>query len=256
MKRIMLVRSDGGTNAGDLIQSIALSRLIGRARGFYRDHPHLSLGGDEIAVAAGFFCGPMNENPARMLFSGIYWLVTGNNVDWLKRSPYPIGARDPETYDCLTRAKVRTQLIGCATLTLPTYTGKRSGEYSVDVDGPGEQLTHKLRPGSFDDEWSACLRLLDKYRTAAAVHTTRLHVALPCVAMGTPVRYLGPEEGRTTIIKAIGLKHGVMGCPDVSAWKEQYISFLRAHLGEITPALEPVKPQVHHGISSGPGEAV
>ena len=49
-------------------------------------------------------------------------------------------------------------------------------------------------------------KLLEMYKEQASlVITTRLHTALPCMAMGIPVVFFGsPADGRTSIINDIG----------------------------------------------------
>ncbi|NJN06022.1 MAG: polysaccharide pyruvyl transferase family protein [Rhodobacteraceae bacterium] len=188
--------------------------------------------------------GENSLDPSKILFCGIYWLSTDGNVKWLSKSPYPIGARDRETYEGLKKRGVNTELIGCATMTLPKYEGPRSGVISVDIDGPGERMTHSIgRKLSLEMEWKGCLEVIHKYGKAKEVHTSRLHVALPCIAMGTPVRYAGRMEGRTTILKEIGLKHNVMGLPDLSEWKSRYLEFLSRHIGMVAPLDAPVMPE-------------
>lgn len=227
--RIMLARETG--NLGDMLQAVALSRLIGEADGFYRDHHHLNGPQGDDGVAAGFMLGPTGWDPSKVFFCGIYWLATQDNLKWLRRSPFPVGARDRETYAGLRRGGIQTELVGCATLTLPRYEGPRAGVISVDLDGPGVQMTHKVpKAASAQEEWQMCLDRIERYRTAQEVHTSRLHVALPCLALGTPVRYRGPQEGRTTILDAIGLKRDTLDLPDVSPWRKRYIEFLGKHL--------------------------
>jgi hypothetical protein len=74
--------------------------------------------------------------------------------------------------------------------------GARRGVYSVDCAGPGEALTHQLsREVTVDEQWALATDLLARYRRAEAVHTSRLHVALPCLAFGTPVWIADPQRG-------------------------------------------------------------
>ncbi len=242
--RVMVVR--GTTNLGDLMQSVALSRLVGPSTGFFRNRPAISSPKTGLGVANGFMLGPMeHEDPEDIFFCGVHWLVRNGNENWIGRSPHPIGARDPWTYNNLTRAGCRSELIGCATMTLPKCPGPRTGEISVDVDGPGERLTHKTpRSLTYDEEWDLCRWYLDKYKRASLVHTTRIHVAMPCVAMGTPVRYTGPQGPRTAILKEIGIEHGKESCPDISEWAERYRDFLRQYSGLQLRDGDPVKPEI------------
>lgn len=233
-------------NIGDTMQAIALSRLVGRAAGFYRDHPYPDRDPNEFGVAAGFILGPFYQNPERLLLAGVYYPAHHEpHVPWIQRTPFPVGARDPDTHKHLIYARVRSEFIGCATLTFPRYKGPRSGELYVDVDGPGRRFSHHIpKTLSFDDEWTMALSLLDHYKMSALVHTTRLHVALPCVAFGTPVRYLGPVDGRTSVLKAVGLEHGKECNPDASEFRERYRDFLGRHLGIKVLDGDPVRPEL------------
>ena len=132
----------------------------------------------------------------------------------------PIGCRDDATRDWMRERGVDAFTTRCMTLLLkpPPPDVKREGIYLVDVmdeelsrvryipDLPREQLdcipkdilergvrlTHEL-PSSTCKRVPVGRRLakardlLDKYRTAELVITTRLHCALPCRAFGTPV---------------------------------------------------------------------
>ena len=247
MKSIMVFRETG--NLGDLMQAVALSRLIGPSTAFFRDQPHLDFPEYGLKIVAGFMLGPTRMPPESSLFAGIFWHAIKENVEWLKRSPFPVGARDPASHRSIVAYGVRSELVGCVSLTLPHYDGPRSGELSVDCSGPGVQMTHavskKLR---FKDEWGLCIETLDQYKKAALVHTSRIHVAMPCIAMGTPVRYVGPtHEGRVSIIREIGLVPGEVCLPDVTSWKERYSDFLMKHAGVDAPRTAPVCPDVKEG---------
>jgi len=230
------------------MQAVALSRLVGPSVGFFRDQPHLSPAPNSQGIAAGFMLGPTAENPEKLLFAGIYWLCSHGNWKWLMRSPAPIGARDPETHIRLVEHGVYSKLIGCVTLTLPRYEGPRNGELYVDCEGPGESMSHSIpKDVKFDEEWDLCLNRLDRYRKATLVHTSRIHVAMPCVAMGTPVRYTGKIDGRTSIIPAIGIAIGEPCLPDIRKWRDSYIEYLAQYAGIGASMDVPVKPNVMEG---------
>lgn len=233
-------------NLGDTMQAVALSRLIGPAQGFFRDHPYPERDPNDFGVAAGFLLGPFYQNPERLLMAGVYYPAHhAPHVPWIAKCPLPIGARDPETHKHLIGRRVRSEFLGCVTLTLPRYDGPRSGELSVDADGPGEKLSHFIPKAlPFAEEWDLALACLDRYRKASVVHTTRIHVALPCAALGTPVRYLGPKDGRTSVLDAVGIKHGEESVVDTSEFRERYADFLVRHLGIKVRDGDPVRPEV------------
>ncbi len=43
-------------------------------------------------------------------------------------------------------------------------------------------------------------------KKAALVVTKRIHCAMPCIAMGIPVIFLGPKTYRTQIVEEVGLR--------------------------------------------------
>lgn len=49
---------------------------------------------------------------------------------------------------------------------------------------------YELREGTYKDSMETCIRLLDEYNNADLVITSRLHTALPCLALDTPVIFI------------------------------------------------------------------
>lgn len=133
----------------------------------------------------------------------------------------PIGCRDYFTLNLLKSFGVDAYFSGCLTLTFPKSGLPRDGRtYFVDPFGPnpGYRFPHPGDSGFREDLWRcfpetvrrkavfvthACGsgesaearfkkagRLLGIYSRASLVVTARLHCALPCLAMGTPVIFL------------------------------------------------------------------
>ena len=134
----------------------------------------------------------------------------------------PVGCRDTRTLDLLQAAGVPAYFSGCLTLTLPRYHGPRQGPVVfVDTLGPNDWprtcsgagdawwqaipasvrrdalfVTHHLTlPCSAEQRLERARMLLNLYRTARLVITSRIHCALPCLAMGTPVVMITPDGG-------------------------------------------------------------
>ena len=130
------------------------------------------------------------------------------------RQHEPIGCRDQETCKFLENAGFKTWLTGCLTLTLSLSQDKRPQDYvcltnvSEDVikylearypDVEFKVLTQEsddlINPeDSWEQRFENVKALLLLYQNARAVITTRLHCAMPCLALKTPVLLLSQED--------------------------------------------------------------
>jgi len=240
-------------NLGDMIQTVALSRLLPQTAGVYR-HRLDDAVPDRLLIVNGLLDKDLPPRPggASCLFAGVSGphFHTKAYLRWMAASRFPIGARDPYTMNLAVSAGLQSVCIGCATLTLPRYDGPRSGVYSVDSDGPGRQLSHEIsRSVAVERQWEMALEALERYRTAEAVYTSRLHVALPCLAYGTPVRLANPigrawKPNRYSITEEIGLRYDTLMTIDVTSWRKRYLEFLEVGLSNsITPS-DPTMPSV------------
>jgi len=226
-------------NIGDIIQTIALTRLLPPMAATYR-HDLGSALPDRVFVVNGFLeqDDPPQAGP-ECLFAGVSgpYMRHAQYLDWLRRSPCPVGARDPATLARLSKAGIPTELTGCATLTLPRYEGPRQGIISVDLEGPGTRLTHAIsRHMNLSEQWTAATELLSKYKTSEAVYTSRLHVALPCLAFGTPVWIARPGARgfpeRFSLLEEMGIPFEELVVRDIAPQRKRYIRFLEEHLGQ------------------------
>lgn len=142
---------------------------------------------------------------------GGYEYLKGYTSECLKRNQ-PIGCRDKRTANILSSQGIESCYSGCLTLTLKPFDNVKASNKVIFVDVeqeimdyvkqvlPKETLydykTHKLSQGERGiPDWSYRERRLEsylkEYQAADLVITTRLHCALPCVALGTPVVLLG-----------------------------------------------------------------
>ncbi len=129
-------------------------------------------------------------------------------IEYLKAHA-PIGARDFYTLDELRRRDIPAYFSGCLTMTLrrPPLT-RNDVIYLVDLDEQSiADITQRVRsPIAVVTHGKSILPhlapahrlqyaeyLLGLYRRAKCVVTTRLHAALPCLALGTPVLMLSSE---------------------------------------------------------------
>jgi YrbI family 3-deoxy-D-manno-octulosonate 8-phosphate phosphatase len=144
------------------------------------------------------------------------WLSEPLINEYLK-SYSPIGARDYYTMNNLKDIGVDAYWSGCITLTLdapnehPEFAEQRyiclvdvgreiEDKVRKELNGTGIDIrimTHKVNLNeysvlSWDERTKRVREYLDIYANAHCVITSRLHVALPCLAMETPVLVLKP----------------------------------------------------------------
>ena len=126
----------------------------------------------------------------------------------------PIGCRDLSTVDLLDKNNIDNYFSGCLTLTIQkdNRIKKKTDICIVDIDDSAENyLREKFknikiikRTHVLDKEKNSRLdykkrfenvkSLLDTYQESKLVVTSRLHCALPCLALGTPVILLYDEN--------------------------------------------------------------
>jgi hypothetical protein len=237
--RIFAYRETG--NLGDCIQSIALAGLLGpNIFAVFRDEPHPPQHRDVPLVVNGWLAhrAPSDLSPA--IFAGIHLArFESEHLEWTRRSHHTVGARDPFTFDLLKSCGIPAALIGCATLTFPRYTGRRTGRYSIDVSPrPGtEFLPNAIGNLDWADQWQLATYRLDQLRKAEVVYSSRLHIILPCLAFGTPVAFpakeLNPifDKHRLGLLSALGFTFDEVITLDVTTWAEKYCSFLKTATG-------------------------
>lgn len=232
--RVLAYRNGG--NLGDTIQTLALAKLLpGPLEGVYRDAAGYLTPGTTFVVN-GYLC----ESTPRLsdcLFAGVY--IGGHcseQLDWIRQSNYPVGARDPATVQMLKKAGIESEMIGCATLTLPKYTGTRSGCVRIDDLEPNCKLTQVHDNLPWHSQCECGRERLNLLKTAELVVTSRLHVVLPCLAFGTPVMIPSDarkkifQPDRLSLLDALGFEYGKPNVIDVTKYSRRYIAFLERNL--------------------------
>jgi hypothetical protein len=136
-------------------------------------------------------------SPARIL-------LARRNIGYLRRHA-PIGGRDRATAALLQRHGVDSYYSGCLSLTLAPRQGLIRGDRVVACDLDDElfealarrarerplAVTHFDRAtADAGERLRKAQELLDLYGQAKCVVTSRLHCALPCLALGTPVLFI------------------------------------------------------------------
>lgn len=124
-----------------------------------------------------------------------------------------MGCRDIETQKRLDRNNIDNYFSGCMTLTTKKFENIKKQEYICVVDVSEKvykkiqestkreikKITHSVNPDeikkkSFEQRMNDVENLLKTYQAAHLVITSRLHVALPCIALGTPVILVIKED--------------------------------------------------------------
>lgn len=156
----------------------------------------------------------------RWKVSPIGKMFGGAGGDWLRQWG-PVGARDLWSLEALEGHGVPAWHSGCLTLTLPARIAER-GDMIVACDLPAKAMAtlRRIAPGPLlsvthqqgawldhDGQVAAAESLLDLYAGARAVVTTRIHCALPCLALGTPVLLLHDAKPVRRLADMLPLLH-------------------------------------------------
>lgn len=105
------------------------------------------------------------------------------------------GARDQFTCEILKKNGFENVYLSyCLTLTFPKYLGERNNDILyVDAYENNQELTHHM-PNLIDmhpqERLEIARQRLELYKKAKLVVTSRLHCALPCLAFGTPIKFI------------------------------------------------------------------
>lgn len=216
---------NGTDNIGDEIQSIAAMNRLPRVD-FFLDRDNLyqdakNINGEISIILNGWFLQfpekwPPSENLRPLCISMHITreavssslqlhpsavLTAEPMANYLRRFG-PIGARDKYTRDLLNAAGIESYFSGCLTMTLERPSVSKSKDLIILNDIPPEVIQHIRKNtkkftfltshiGHNESDSTARFNLAQEYLTlyarASCVVTSRLHCALPCLAMGTPV---------------------------------------------------------------------
>ncbi len=225
---LMIVNSTD--NIGDDIQSYAASRFLPEIS-FYIDREKLdafcgSQNGNQVAVImnAWYMYHKFHWPPSPYIYplfismhisENDYYGIGTRFLDGLGgtflRQYEPIGARDYATQNILETKGIKSYLSGCLTLTLDKFedVSKSNIVYLVDLeekdkrrlkeqfpDEKFEEVTHAVSyiGVGYKERMLKVEELLKKYQGAKCVITSRLHCALPCLALETPVLLVYKDE--------------------------------------------------------------
>lgn len=231
-----LLKYDNEPNLGDEIQSLAAMQFLPRVDEKF-DRNSLTTAEAEtshLLIMNGWFSQTPESAfpPSKCILpvfvsfhiantqESIRHFLSETSIAYFKKHE-PIGCRDSETMDMLCAKGVDAYYSNCLTLTFQPREKEpvRGKVFLVDVDRRiplprhirkgSIRLSHIVPPYVSNETKNRLAReLLDMYRDQARlIVTTRLHCALPCMAMGIPVVFFGdPEDYRISILNDLGLK--------------------------------------------------
>jgi len=252
---LLIYRNEG--NLGNTLQTYGLSLFTGPTRGIWYDN--IFNNENETLLCNGWFQSPYQKiNPStKVIFAGIHitdlpGYDNSATMTWLKNSRNNrIGARDPATANFLNKAGFKAVFIGCSSLLLPSYDGPREGVVYADwTDTPGE-VTHKISESlPWDCKWMEVERILNIYKKAKTVYTGRLHAALPCLALGTPVCIRkNSDTSRFSILEALGVSFNKICKVNVEPFRKRFKSFVEEESGRQIKLGSPCMPVVQCQIA-------
>lgn len=221
-----------GVNIGDYIQTLAARQFIPEINN-YTDRDQLGIyAGDNINMIVNGWHYFWEKNKIfskkiKPLFVSFHInnpeQVSKETLKYLKENE-PIGCRDYNTRDFLLKNDIKAYFSACLTLTLgETYRIKNEERnnniyfvgYKIIDDKinpidkkikeilenfPENKIFYKTHHYPLNTDYKGCLyeaqSLLKDYAKAKLVITTKIHCALPCLALGTPVILIMPQFDR------------------------------------------------------------
>lgn len=216
-------------NVGDDIQTYAQWRFLPRVDYWIdRESLHIFCPDEEYKVAlimnAWFMYTPQNWPPSPYIYPlFISTHFSKYHVQWLRlkedryslaqkylKKNEPIGCRDGSTLQTLQELGIKAYFSGCLTLTLRPFADVRKQDYVCLVDVPPEIVDYVKKKGynvrvmshnnyalkemSPEERLKQAEGYLRVYQGARCILTSRLHCALPCTGIGTPVLVLYSSE--------------------------------------------------------------
>ncbi len=213
-------------NLGDYIQSLAARQYLPNIDAFIpRDEIAYYSGRPVNMIMNGWWwvCPGVDELSERITPLFVAYHVnnpeklTSSMLAYLKRNE-PVGCRDLSTQKILLSHGIKAYFSGCMTLTLGRNRQWKGGngrilccDFDLSDDTPLARYLHETLGEAYnlhdvdsctqltaletsqEERFGAAESLLDQYRQASLVLTTRIHCALPCLGMGVPVILVVPR---------------------------------------------------------------
>ena len=218
-----------GVNIGDYIQTLAARQFLPNIDEFIdRDQLGIYKGNEINMIVNGWYYiwkkNKVFSKDIRPLFVAFHInnpkQISKETLDYLKKNE-PIGCRDYQTMDFLLRHNICAYFSGCLTLTLGETYRTENNERNNNVyfvgykiqdekhsivdkkimeilkNIPNSNILYKTHHYTMNTDYKGCLyeaqSLLKEYSKAKLVITNKIHCALPCLALGTPVILIIPE---------------------------------------------------------------
>ena len=184
--------------------------------------PRLCIGHNFAMLEAELIVATIAQRYRLKMVPG-HALMSGEKAEYFRRWG-PVGGRDWHTVELLESHGIPAFWSGCLTLTLEGDRPAPAREdvvYAVDLGeavfqhlaarcrSPIERLSHRFPPASAQTRFDRARVLLARYARAKAVVTNRLHCALPCLALGTPVLFIESAPDRYRLTGLRDLMHHV-----------------------------------------------
>ena len=217
------------SNIGDEIQSLAVKQIVGKVD-YYIDREELNIFKSKekvkLILTGWYMDNPSHWPPSEdiiPLFISFHIshnaatnkiFCTKENINYFRKHE-PIGCRDKQTKELLEFHGVKAYFSGCATLTYQNKFTARNNKilcvdplFNIYPYSYGKNIYKSLIPKSLhedmeyvehkryeldktnDQRFNDAEELIKRYSQAKVVITSRIHVALPCLALGTPVIFL------------------------------------------------------------------
>lgn len=208
-------------NIGDEIQSIAASRFLPRIDCLVpRDKIKKFTSGikTKLIMNAWWMWKPKNFPPSKDIEPLLISMHISRHIRKKFLKPEikqylidhgPVGCRDRDTEEWLKSNNIPAYFSGCLTLTLQRNPLIKRKDYIIAVDIPHEveqeikkrttrpvyNISREISPYFTQEERFQIAKIvLYLYQSAHCVITSRLHAAMPCLALETPVLLLDSND--------------------------------------------------------------
>ena len=206
-------------NIGDEVQSIAAAHFLPHINVLVPRDQEVNVDDNTTVIMNAFW--PENSWLVRS-WSKVHPIQVSMHIAYFLSKSFPnkierkknaflkhgvVGTRDTDTLKFLNKLGIQAKMTGCLTLFYQNPFSdmpRLNSIYLVDVGAGTQKLfpshllhnTTKVNHGVSRsskkgiDRYAYAYKLIEKYARAKLVITTRIHCALPCVALGTPVIFL------------------------------------------------------------------